>query len=49
MLRHLSPLPSQSAMMVRCPRAVSAASRHDPMKPAPPVTRIMGEAYRPGT
>ena len=39
--RHFWPVPSQSATTVWQPLACRAACRLLPMKPAPPVTRIM--------
>src|SRR5690349_9154287 len=40
-LRHLPSLPSRSTMTVSWPRRTKAACRLEPMKPAPPVTRII--------
>ena len=37
----LAVVPSVSATTVSCPRRVNAACRLEPMKPAPPVIRIM--------
>ena len=41
-LRHLSSVPSRSTTITSAPRAHSAATRLEPMKPAPPVTRYIG-------
>ena len=42
---HFPSLPSVSATMVSCPRAASAACRLEPMKPAPPVIKIISALY----
>src|SRR5580698_5950186 len=41
MLRHLKPERSRSQITTGTPRSASAAARFEPIKPAPPVTRII--------